>query len=172
MGFAKMSCHSCTEPMSHIFYGTRVLPCLSSVQGRGSKLSLPPKAFPFSTRIRRVQEHHQAMVFLAGNLPSVYTHGYQLSTSISAHRLLLGAPDPHIQPPSPHPLGILTSVSKSAHSSLPNSVSSPSFPSQREDPLFIDGKNQKPRCYLRALPLTYFLSPKHVCHFLLFPAPL
>lgn len=75
MGIAKTCCHSCMEPMSHIFYGTRVLPCLSSGQGRGSKLSLPLKAFPFSTCIRRVQEYRQAMVFPAGNLPSVYIHG-------------------------------------------------------------------------------------------------
>lgn len=146
------------KPTSHIFHGIRVLRCLSSGQGRGSKLSLPPKAFPFSTHIRRVQEHCQAMVFPAGNLPSVYTHGQQLSTSISAHRLL-GIPDPHILSPSPRPLEILTSVSKSAHSSLPSSVSSPSFPAHQEDPLFIDGKNQKPRCCLRPLPLTHFLPP-------------
>lgn len=61
-----MSCHSCTEPVSYIFYATRVLPGLSSGQGRGSKLSLPFKAFPFSTCIRRVQEHHWPWYFRRG----------------------------------------------------------------------------------------------------------
>ena len=159
-------------------YRTRVLyflcnSCLTRLKlwaGQGLKTLSSFQSLPFLYLYKKSPRTPLAMVFPAGNLPSVY--GYQLSTLISAHRLLLGAPDPHIQPPSPRPLGILTSVSKSAHSSLPNSVSSPSFPSQREDPLFIDGKNQKPRCCLRPLPFTYFLSPKHVCHFLLFPAPL